>query len=124
MQAFAAGETSSDWTCEDLLRARTSVVMKRSFTNTGGGARATPALLERLSRDHLTIINEKLRRTLIRSANYRQQSGQLFARNQAQGAAFGAGEHGPIGIVFFSDAAGVLQHKDGAGEHLFGDPLA
>jgi hypothetical protein len=82
------------------------------------------AASERLSTYHLAIINKELRRTLIRSANHRQQSSQLFARDQAQSPAFRAGEHGPIRIVFFSDAAGILQHKNGAGKHLFRDPLA
>jgi len=82
------------------------------------------AASERLSTYHLTIVNEELRGALIGAADYGEQSGELLARNQAQSAAFRAGEHGPVGVIFFSDAAGVLQHEDGAGEHLFGDPLA
>src|SRR5208282_1992654 len=80
------------------------------------------AALERLSTYDLAIVDEKLRGALIRSADYRQQSGELLARNQAQSAAFGTREHGPVGVIFFSDAACVLQHEDGAGEHLFGNP--
>jgi hypothetical protein len=82
------------------------------------------AASERLSTYDLAIVDEELRGTLIRSADYGQQSGELLARDQAQGAAFGTGEHGPVGVIFFSDAAGILQHEDGAGQHLFGDPLA
>jgi hypothetical protein len=82
------------------------------------------AASERFSAYDLAVVDEELRGTLTGAANYRQQSGELFARDQAQRAAFGAREHGPVGIVFFSDAAGVLQHEDGAGEHLFRDPLA
>src|ERR1700680_3626536 len=82
------------------------------------------AASERLSAHDLTIVDEELRGTPIGAADYRQQSGKLFARDQAQGAAFGTGQHGPVGVVFFSDAASILQHEDGAGEHLFRNPLA
>jgi len=82
------------------------------------------AASERLSRDDLTIVDEKLRGAPIGAADYGQQTGELLARDQAQSAALGTGQHGPVGVVFFSDAAGVLQHEDRAGEHLFGDPLA
>jgi hypothetical protein len=82
------------------------------------------AASERLSTYNLAIVDEKLGGTLIRSADYGQQSGELLARNQAQGAAFGTREHGPVGVVFFADATGVLQHEDGAGQHLFRNPLA
>jgi len=82
------------------------------------------AASERLSTYDLAIVDEELRGALIGAADYGQQSSQLLARNQSQGAAFGTGQHGPIRVIFFSDAAGVLQHEDGAGQHLFGDPLA
>src|SRR6202142_1692506 len=82
------------------------------------------AASERFSAHDLAIVDEKLRRTLIRTADYRQQAGELLARNQAQSAAFRTGEHGPVGVIVFSHTACILQHEDRAGKHLFGDPLA
>ena len=82
------------------------------------------AASERFSAYDLAVVDEELRGALAGAADYRQQSGELLARDQAQRAAFGTGEHGPVGIIFFSDATGVLQHKDGAGDHLFRNPLA
>jgi hypothetical protein len=82
------------------------------------------AASERLSTDHLAVVDEELRRAPVGAANYRQQAGELFASNQAQCAAFGARQHGPIGVIFLSHATGILQHEDGAGKHLFRDPLA
>src|SRR5580692_1303984 len=79
---------------------------------------------ERLSTDDLTVVDEELRGALVGAANYGQQPGELLARDQAQSAAFGTGKDGPVGVIFFPDAAGILQHEDGAGKHLFGDPLA
>ena len=81
------------------------------------------AASERLSTHDLTIVDEELRGTPIGAADYRQQTGELFARDQAQSAAFGAGENRPVGIIFLADAAGIFQHENRAGEHLFGDPL-
>src|SRR5271156_6907695 len=82
------------------------------------------ATSERFSAHDLAVVDEELRGAQTRPADYGQKSGELLARDQAQGAAFGTGQHGPVGIVFFSDAAGVLQHEDRAGKHLFRDPLA
>ena len=41
------------------------------------------AASERLSTHDLAIVDEKLRGALIGAADYRQQSGELLARNQA-----------------------------------------
>jgi hypothetical protein len=82
------------------------------------------ATSERLSAYDLAVIDEELRGALVGAADYREQAGELLARNQAQSAAFRTGQHGPVGIVFFSDATGILQHENRAGKHLFGDPLA
>src|ERR1700691_413717 len=100
---------------------------QRTWMTRGRSSRQPSLILaasERFSTHDLAVVNEELRRALTGTADYREQSGELLARDQAQGATFGTGEHGPIGIVFFSDAARVLQHEDGAGEHLFRDPLA
>ena len=69
------------------------------------------------------VADEELRRAGFRSADDGNQAVNLFARDQAQHAAVGAGEHGPVGIFLFADLAGVFEHKDGAGLHLFRDPL-
>ena len=82
------------------------------------------AASERFSAHDLAIVDEELCRALIGAANYGQQPGELLARDQAQSTAFRTGEDSPVGVVFFSDAASILQHEDGAGKHLFGDPLA
>jgi hypothetical protein len=84
----------------------------------------TLAALERFSAYDLAVVDEELCWALIGAADYGQQAGELLARDQAESAAFGTGEHSPVRIIFFSDAAGILQHENRAGKHLFGDPLA
>ncbi len=79
---------------------------------------------ERLSDYDFAIVDEKLRGALIGAADDRQQAGELLARNQAEGAALRTGQHRPVRVVLFSNTAGILQHKDRAGEHLLRDPFA
>src|ERR1700678_2392007 len=88
---------------------------QRTWMTRGQSSRQPSFILaasERFSAHDLAVVDEELRRAQTRSADDRQKCGELLARDQAQGAAFGTGEHGPVGIVFLSDAAGVLQHKD------------
>ena len=71
---------------------------------------------ERLSGHDLAVVDEELCWALTGAADYGQQSGELLTRDQAQSAAFGTGKHGPVRVIFFSDAASVLQHEDRARE--------
>jgi hypothetical protein len=72
----------------------------------------------------LAVVDEELCGAQIGATDYGKQPGELLPRDQAEGAAFGTREHRPVGIVFLSHVASVFQHKDRAGLHLFGDPLA
>src|ERR1700685_264350 len=100
---------------------------QRTWMTRGQSSRQPSLILaasERFSTHDLAVVNEELRGALTGAADYRQQSGELLARDQAQRAAFGTGKHGPVGVIFFPDATGVFQHEDRAGDHLFRDPLA
>jgi hypothetical protein len=79
--------------------------------------------LERFADDDFALANEKLGGTLLGAADYGDEAADLAAGDEAQHAAGWAGEHGPVGVFFFADFAGVLEHKDGSGLHLFRDPL-
>jgi hypothetical protein len=87
----------------------------------GRGGR--PYLLEGLPGDDFAVAYKKLRGTLFRTADYRDKAIDLPSRNQAEHAARRAGQHGPVGIFLLADFAGVFQHKDGSGLHVFRDPL-
>jgi hypothetical protein len=81
------------------------------------------ATLERLAHHNFSIANKKLRGTLLRAADNRDEAVDLAARDQAQHTAGWAGQHGPVGIFLLADFAGVFQDKDGSGLHLFRDPF-
>src|SRR5207253_1229900 len=70
----------------------------------------------RLSYYDIAVVDEKLRRALIRPADHWQQSSELLARDKTQGSAFRTGQHGPIRILFLPHSPGVLQNV----ENLFG----
>src|SRR5579863_7234151 len=79
---------------------------------------------KRFSANNFAVVNEELSRALSGTANHWNQSSELFARDQAKHAALGTRQNRPVRIIFFPDAASIFQHEDGAGEHLFWDPLA
>src|SRR5437899_5643637 len=54
----------------------------------------------RLSNYDIAVVDEKLRRALIRPADHWQQSSELLARDKTQGSALRTGQHGPIRILF------------------------
>jgi len=97
----------------------------RSRASLDGSAEGRLSLynLKRLTGDDFAIADKKLRGTFFGSADYGHKAVDLAARDQAQHAAGRAGQHGPIGIFFLADFAGVFQHKDGSGLHVFRDPL-
>src|SRR5438093_5542930 len=78
----------------------------------------------RLSNYDIAVVDEKLRRALIRPADHWQQSSELLARDKTQGSAFRTGQHGPIRVLFLPHPACVLQHKDCARNHRLRAPFA
>ena len=87
----------------------------------GRGGR--PYLLEGLPGDDFAVAYKKLRGTLFGAADYGDQAVDLPARDQAQHPAGWTGQDSPVGIFLLADFAGVFQHKDGSGLHVFRDPL-
>ena len=81
------------------------------------------ATLERFADDDFAVTNEKLGGTLFGAADDGDKTVDLAAGDQAEHAAGRAGQHGPVGVFFFADFAGVFQDKDGSGLHLFRDPF-
>jgi hypothetical protein len=69
------------------------------------------------------VADEKLGGAFFGAADDGDEAVDLATGDEAEHAAGWAGEHGPVGIFFFADFAGVFEHKDGSGLHLFRDPL-
>src|SRR5579862_758853 len=78
---------------------------------------------ERFAHDDLAFVDEELGGTLARSADYGQKTGNLLAGNEPKRATFGAGQHGPVGIIFFPDLARIFQHEHCTWKHLLRYPF-
>ena len=83
------------------------------------------AASERFSAYDLAVVDEELRGALTGAADYRQQSRELLARDQAQRAAFGTGEHWPSrGSSFSPTRPAFSSTKMVPGSICSVDPLA
>ncbi len=104
-----------------LERLKRKGALRPSFHESG---KIAPfRFLERFSRNDLVVVQEKLRRAHLRAADNGQQSRDLLARNQSQGAAGWAREHRPIRIHTLTNFARILEDEDSTWFHLFGDPF-
>src|SRR5215472_17528649 len=79
--------------------------------------------LERFAHHHFAVADKKLRRAMFGAANHRQQSINLFARDQTQHATGGTRQDSPIWTFLLAKLAGILEHKDGTRLHLLRNPL-